>query len=140
MLLAVAVPGLIVDIAKTIFGRARPKLLFLGGTYGFTWGAGQADYWSFPSGHATTMGALATALTLLWPRLFPAYAIAALLVGASRVIIGAHYLSDVIAGAAVGAGVTWAIWLGFGRAGVALAATAPTPPETPSIPVRSLER
>jgi lipid A 4'-phosphatase len=126
--LALAAAGLVTDLAKVTFGRARPKLLFLDGIYGFTWGATRADLWSFPSGHATTIVALTTALWLLWPRALPAWLLAALLVCASRVIITAHYLSDVIAGAAVGATFAWAVWIAFARAGVALGERAVQPP------------
>jgi membrane-associated phospholipid phosphatase len=118
--LAVALSGIAVDLIKVVFGRARPKLLFVDGFYGFAWGATRSDYWSFPSGHATTIAALATAFFLLWPRFWPAYLAAALLVSASRVIIDAHYLSDVIAGAALGTLTAWAIWHGFARGGIAL--------------------
>jgi lipid A 4'-phosphatase len=124
---AVAAAGLVADLLKVIFGRARPKLLFLDGTYGFAWGATQADHWSFPSGHATTIAALATALYLLWPRGLPLYLVAAALVTASRFIIGAHYLSDALAGAALGCCVSWAIWRWFGRVPLA-AASAPAQP------------
>jgi lipid A 4'-phosphatase len=117
---AVAGSGIAVDIVKLIFGRARPKLLFADGIYGFSWGALRADYWSFPSGHATTAGALAVGLSLLWPRLWPLFWAAALLVAASRIIITEHYLSDVVAGAACGGVIAWAIWRGFARAGLAL--------------------
>lgn len=113
--LAVAVSGILTDFIKIAFGRARPKLLFRDDFYGFHWGATQADYWSLPSGHATTVAALASALFLLWPRLLPAYVTAALLIAASRVILDAHYLSDVMAGAFVGVAVAWALWHGFGR-------------------------
>jgi undecaprenyl-diphosphatase len=112
---AVASAGLLADLLKIIFGRARPKLLFLDGSYGFTWGATQPDHWSFPSGHATTIAALATALYLLWPRGLPLYLVAAALVVASRFIIGAHYFSDALAGAALGCFVSWVIWQWFGR-------------------------
>jgi lipid A 4'-phosphatase len=118
--LVVALPGLFVDIIKPIFGRARPKLYFADGTYGFEWGALQADRWSFPSGHATTAAALCVALSLLWPRFLPEYLVAALLIAASRVMISAHYTSDVLAGALVGGLGALLIWRGFRRAGVAL--------------------
>lgn len=113
--LVVGISGLATDSLKVIFGRARPKLLFRDDFYGFTWGATQADYWSFPSGHATTAAALAAAVFLLWPRVFPVVAPAAFLVMASRIIIGAHYLSDVMVGGVIGVTVAWAIWVAFAR-------------------------
>jgi lipid A 4'-phosphatase len=125
LLLVLLSSGLIADIVKVIAGRARPKLLFADGVYGFTWGAAHADYWSFPSGHASNIVALAVALFLLWPRGAPLYAAAALLVAASRVIIGAHYLSDVLAGAVIGASVAWLVWRGFARRGIVLGTAAP---------------
>ncbi len=53
--------------------------------------------WSFPSQHAAVAVAFAVAL---WPN--PAAAALAVCVCASRVLIGAHYLGDVLAGIAVG--------------------------------------
>jgi lipid A 4'-phosphatase len=122
LFVAVAASGIIANLIKMVCGRARPKLLFADGVYGFTWGATQADYWSFPSGHATTITALAIGLFLLWPHGAALYAVIALLVAASRIIITAHYLSDVLVGAAIGGGTAWAAWLGFARAGIPLAA------------------
>jgi lipid A 4'-phosphatase len=127
----VAVSGLTTDLIKVICGRARPKLLFGNDVYGFTWGATQADYWSFPSGHATTIAGLATALFLLWPRGLPLYVVAALLVMASRVILDAHYVSDVIVGAAIGAATAWAAWLAFTRAGLTLRVGGPDSADAP---------
>ncbi|HWG78126.1 MAG TPA: phosphatase PAP2 family protein [Stellaceae bacterium] len=126
----VAASGILTDVVKVICGRARPKLLFADNFYGFTWGATQADYWSFPSGHATTAAALATALFLLWPRGLPLYVAGALLVMASRIILDAHYTSDVIAGAAIGAATARAAWLVFAQTGLRLRAGAPRPAET----------
>ncbi len=66
---------------------------------------------SFPSGHATTTFACATAIAILVPRLrWPALAVAAT-VGVARVYLGVHYTLDVLAGAALGTlvGVTFAL-------------------------------
>ena len=125
--IAVAASGLVADGIKLVFGRARPKLLFAENFYGFTWGSAQPDYWSFPSGHTVTVAALAVALYLLWPRGVALYLVVALLVAASRIIITAHYLSDVLVGAVIGGGVAWAVWRGFARAGLNLASPAAQP-------------
>jgi membrane-associated phospholipid phosphatase len=106
LFLAIAASGLIVDLLKVVVGRARPKLLFATGTYDFGWFGLRSDEWSFPSGHAATAAALMTALWCLWPRPLLLYIAAAALVAISRVVIGAHYLSDVIAGAVIAVVVT----------------------------------
>ena len=63
------------------------------------------DFTSLPSGHATTFGAVCMAIALLFPRLKWWVLALALLGGVSRVVVNAHYPSDVIAGLAIGAGV-----------------------------------
>jgi lipid A 4'-phosphatase len=97
LFLSISVSGLITDLLKVAFGRARPKLLFSNETFGFDWWGTKADFWSFPSGHATTAVAIAAALYCLWPRFLSLYLGFALLVSLSRAVIGAHYVSDVIA-------------------------------------------
>src|SRR5260370_27915762 len=99
---AVAVSGITVDLLKVIVGRPRPKLFFSAGNYEFSWIGLSADHWSFPSGHAATAAAFATALWCLWPQPVLFYVIGAALVAISRVVMGAHYLSDVVMGAFIG--------------------------------------
>ena len=98
-----------------MFGRTRPKLLFADGTYDFSWLGFAADYWSFPSGHTAAVAALATALWCLWPRHVLFYIALASVVAASRVVTGAHYLSDVVIGGFVAVLVTRAVAVGFAR-------------------------
>ena len=99
---AIAVPSLFATIIKRLIGRARPHV----GTEADPFLYGQlvwrADYASMPSGHATTAFAAAIAVGLLWPRLRPLMLIYAVIIAVSRVVLDAHYLSDVIAGAFVG--------------------------------------
>jgi membrane-associated phospholipid phosphatase len=63
---------------------------------------------SFPSGHAATAFAAATAVALVYPRLrLPVLGLAAL-VALSRVYLGVHYWSDVLVGSLFGVAVGWA--------------------------------
>lgn len=64
---------------------------------------------SFPSGHTSEAFATATSLTMIthkWYVAVPAYTWAGL-VGYSRLYLGVHYPSDVIAGALLGTGSAW---------------------------------
>jgi undecaprenyl-diphosphatase len=63
------------------------------------------DRFSFPSGHTMTAFAAATAYAELVPELLLVFLPAALLIGASRVFLGLHYPTDVLAGALLGAGL-----------------------------------
>ncbi|MBV8166252.1 MAG: phosphatase PAP2 family protein, partial [Alphaproteobacteria bacterium] len=103
---SVALAGLTTDLVKAVLGRFRPKLFLSDGLYGFDFLHVKADYLSFPSGHATTAFALATAFTLLWPRPAALYFLGAVFIGASRVLSNAHFVSDVLVGAFVGTAAT----------------------------------
>jgi undecaprenyl-diphosphatase len=109
LLMAVAVAGgvLISNALKHGFDRPRPELEH----------AAQVFSPSFPSGHATlsavtflTLGGLLTRASLDWR--VKAYVVAVavtltVLVGLSRVYLGVHYPSDVLAGWSIG--TAWAL-------------------------------
>ena len=67
----------------------------------------------FPSGHTTYSFALAWLLTQIHPRLAPLWYLWAVTIGWSRIEGGAHFRYQVLAGAALGTGIAWAITHGW---------------------------
>lgn len=63
------------------------------------------DRFSFPSGHTMTAFAVAIPLALVYPALAAGLGFCALSVAMSRILLGMHFLSDVIAGALIGSAV-----------------------------------
>lgn len=61
------------------------------------------DQFSFPSGHTITAFAVALSIGSFYPSMSPALLFCAVSVGISRIVLGMHFLSDVLAGAAIGA-------------------------------------
>lgn len=87
---------------KSVFDQTRPdRKTVLGHVHGVSFSGKRED--AFPSGHALHMGALASAAGTLPP--LPRRAIRTLTVGLSltRIVMLAHWASDVVAGFALGA-------------------------------------
>jgi undecaprenyl-diphosphatase len=103
---AVAGAGLVDQVLKNLVCRARPNALGAG-TFFSDFPCFPAPYAnaSFPSGHATTAFAAAVLLALWYPRWSPAWIGLAALVSLSRVLLGSHFPSDVLAGALLGSGM-----------------------------------
>ncbi len=97
-----ALSGIVTQIIKHIVGRPRPKILFSENQpLDFNILSFNSDFHSFPSGHSATIFSIIFIFYFLFPR-FKKYLLAiGIFVGLTRFIIGAHYLSDVIAGCAV---------------------------------------
>ncbi len=66
------------------------------------------DQFSFPSGHTITAFAVAVSLGVSYPAIFPGLLFCAASVALSRILLGMHFLSDVIAGALLGASLGYA--------------------------------
>ncbi len=61
------------------------------------------DRFSFPSGHSTTAFAVALSIGGFYPEILPVLLVLAANVAISRVIVGMHFLSDVLVGSGMGA-------------------------------------
>ena len=104
--LAISLAGAVAlyDVIKPLVGRPRPRIGQL---------VSVATGYAFPSGHATqtaavgvTLAILVSALTTSWPMkvmTWSAALLVALVVGFSRVYLGVHWPTDVLAGYALGA-------------------------------------
>jgi undecaprenyl-diphosphatase len=117
LLVSTAGSAVLTTILKSVFQRARPELFDSG--Y-------QASFYSFPSGHATVAVGLYGMLTLVlafrlrgaarWAVVVSG-TLVVLLIGFSRLYLGVHYPTDVVAGylAAllwlVCVGAVYALWL-----------------------------
>ena len=103
---SVAASGLLVDVVKALVGRARPGLWLDDGIYGFFFLRRSTVYQSFPSGHTACATGACFALAALAPCYRLRLMAAGLLIGLTRVVVTAHYLSDVLCAAALSLQVT----------------------------------
>lgn len=94
--------GILGRILKVIFGRWRPKGYFNFGEYGFDFFRFGYVSNSFPSGHSASIMAIMTTIAILKPKYRAACYLFALGVASCRVIVYAHYPSDVVAGLSLG--------------------------------------
>lgn len=101
LLIVAAATAAVPHVLKTIFDQVRPdRMTVKGRLHGIPVSGNSMD--AFPSGHAVHMGTLASAATVLPPRYkIPIWSVA-LGLSATRITILAHWLSDVVAGFAIG--------------------------------------
>jgi membrane-associated phospholipid phosphatase len=97
---------------KAIIFRERPFV-----TYPYIEKLSEAGSSSFPSGHTLEAFAIAASISLLFFRkkvIIPIYTWA-MLVAYSRMALGVHYPSDVLAGIIIGTFIGWIVPWGFRR-------------------------
>lgn len=104
----VGLSGIAANILKQLVGRPRPLEWLKSGALLPQPFPGHWLWTSMPSGHTTTAFSLLFALSFLAPRFKILWLALALAIAASRVLVNAHYVSDVAAGAALGLSVAWA--------------------------------
>ena len=100
MVAAAALAGTAAYGLKIAVGRPRPavkieRLVSRADSF-------RPNYQAFPSGHSAASAAFFGVLFFVWWRLGLALFLIPVLVGASRIFLGAHYLSDVTAGLVLG--------------------------------------
>ena len=84
---------------KRVFCRTRPRDI-----EPHCWAhLATRDRFSFPSGHSTTAFAVALSLGSFYPEIMPVLLVLAANVAISRVVVGMHFLSDVLVGSGAGA-------------------------------------
>ena len=98
----VGLPGLIANLLKRVIGRGRPEIFDQSGPLSFQSFVNDWMHQSFPSGHATTGLAVCFVVSFISPRWFPWMLLFAVAIGLSRIVVGAHYPTDVLGGAFVG--------------------------------------
>ena len=97
-LLAAAMGIVVFRVVKRAVGRKRPCMI-----EPHCWATLlPPDQFSFPSGHSITAFAVAVSLGFFYPPLLAGLLFCAASVAVSRILLGLHFLTDVLAGSALG--------------------------------------
>ena len=93
--------GGLVQVLKTLFGRARPENIMK-----------NLDFGSFPSGHVANAATMAVVLALLFPRVWVwvAGSLYTVVMMMSRTYLGAHWLTDTVGALLLGIGIAVVLW------------------------------
>ncbi|TVL14211.1 phosphoesterase [Shewanella xiamenensis] len=87
-------------LLKNSIRRTRPCHALVGFESGFE----PSDRFSLPSGHTAAAFVMATSVAQVYPVAAPFAYVWALCIGASRIVLGVHYPSDIVAGVLLGTG------------------------------------
>ena len=95
------ISGILTQLIKHIVGRPRPNHSLLDGSFEFNFFNLNSEFHSFPSGHSSTIFIVALVIALFLPKLKYFFILLALIVASSRIVVGAHFLTDVLGGITV---------------------------------------
>ena len=101
LLVSLLITGFLTQLLKHVVGRARPNHSSFEGSVGFDFLNFDSGFHSFPSGHASTIFVVALVFSFFIPKLKYFFILFACLIGFSRVVVGAHFFTDVIGGAII---------------------------------------
>ncbi len=90
--------GALTQIIKHLVGRPRPNYTDFENSFGFNFFTFDSNYHSFPSGHSSTIFMVCFILCAILPKLKYYFFILTSIIAISRVVVGAHFITDVIAG------------------------------------------
>ena len=120
-MIASTLAGMVVNTSRLTTGRTRPRAEaeqgWYGPRHGGKWLIGNADFNSFPSGHTATAVGFAGVILFASPGFGSAALLAALAIILSRILLGAHHPSDVVAASVIAFGIAWLVWEFLGRRG-----------------------
>lgn len=93
--------AVLVQLLKSLVARPRPADILV-----------QADFGSFPSGHTANAATITVALSLIfgWRILVGIGSVWVVFMAFSRILLGAHWPTDTIAGAMLGVAVALLVW------------------------------
>ncbi len=117
LLASVVGASLITGILKVLIGRMRPVFFDALGQTGFYPFNFEWAFNSMPSGHTAASFAALTAIALMFPKYKWAAMSLGVIIGISRVCVGAHWPSDVVLAAFIGISVTLLIfrWMCYNK-------------------------
>ena len=95
----ISAAGIITQIFKHLVGRPRPNYTNYENLFDFKFFTLESNFHSFPSGHASTVFMVCFIICSILPLLRYYFYFLAGIVALSRVVVGAHFFTDIVAGA-----------------------------------------